>query len=194
MGMSSLMYPKVFSDFMQRRKDKGLLLRYVPTPVYFYAMKTGQTFTMTVPASLAPELTKGGDKASTDASVDIRVELKRVGPLAKKCRNVVFSVSANGSEAQEQHVSIKDSTAGFEFEGPMASADNADHVPSPMPGQVEKVLVKEGQAVEAGDTLFVVGAMKMEVKTSAPRAGKVGKVEVSVGTRVVEGALLTTMV
>ena len=91
-------------------------------------------------------------------------------------------------------MSIKDSTAGFEFEGPMASVDNADHVPSPMPGQVEKVLVKEGQAVEAGDTLFVVGAMKMEVKTSAPRAGKVGKVEVSVGTRVVEGALLTTMV
>ena len=172
---------------MQRRKDKGLLLRYVPTPVY-YAMKTGQTFTMTVPAS-SPQSSPGGDKALRRLSRH-RVELKRVGPLAKKCRNVVFSVSANGSEAQEQHVSIKDSTAGFEFEGPMASADNADHVPSPMPGQVEKVLVKEGQAVEAGDTLFVVGAMKMEVKTSAPRAGKVGKVEVSVGTRVVEAPCL----
>ena len=191
MGMSSLMYPKVFSDFMQRRKDKGLLLRYLPTPVYFYAMKTGQAFTMTVPACFAPELTKG--EAVAAAAMDIRVELKRVGPLAKKCRNVVFSVSADGSTAQEQHVSVKDSTAGFEFEGPMASSDNAKHVPSPMPGQVEKVLVKEGDVVEAGDTLFIIGAMKMEVKTTAPCAGKVGKVEVSSGTRVVEGALLTTM-
>ena len=76
----------------------------------------------------------------------------------------------------------------------MASSDNAKHVPSPMPGQVEKVLVKEGDVVEAGDTLFIIGAMKMEVKTTAPCAGKVGKVEVSSGTRVVEGALLTTMI
>ena len=95
MAMSSLMYPKVFSDFMQRRKNKGLLLRYLPTPVYFYAMKTNQAFTMTVPATLAPELTK--DEAIAGASVNIRVELKRVGPLANKCRNVIFSVSVDGS-------------------------------------------------------------------------------------------------
>ena len=62
-----------------------------------------------------------------------------------------------------------------------------------MPGAVEKVLVEEGQDVEQGEVLFIVGAMKMEVKTSAPTAGKIGKVEVSVGTRVVEGALLTTI-
>ena len=164
--MSSLMYPKVFSDFLcSAARDKGLLLRYLPTPVYFYAMKANQALTMTVPATLAPELTK--DEAIAGSSVDIRVELKRVGPLAKKCRNVIFSVCVDGSAAQEQHVLVKDSTAGFEFEGPMASVDNADHIPSPMPGQVEKVLVKEGDTVEAGDTLFIIGAMKMR-KTTAP--------------------------
>jgi pyruvate carboxylase len=179
----------VFSDFMQRRKDIGLLLRYLPTPVYFYAMKAGQGFTMTVPRSLAPELTKAAEASTEEGMEEVSVVLKRVGPLQKKCRTVVFSI--NG--AQEQHVSVKDSTAGFEFEGPMASPDNAKQVGSPMPGAVEKVLVKEGQAVEQGDVLFVIGAMKMEVKTSAPCAGKVGKVEVEVGTRVVEGALLTTL-
>lgn len=33
-----------------------------------------------------------------------------------------------------------------------------------MPGLVEKMLVKEGQAVSAGDVLCTVSAMKMEVK------------------------------
>ena len=63
---------------------------------------------------------------------------------------MIFSVSVDGSTTQEQHISVKDSTAA-EFEGAMASVDNADHVPSPMPGQVEKVMVKEGDTVEAGD-------------------------------------------
>lgn len=188
MGMSSLMYPKVFSDFMKRRKEKGLLLRYLPTPVYFYAMKVGQKFTISVPATLAAELTKEDTKEKLGFE-DVDIALKRVGPLARKCRTVVFSI--NGS--REQHVSVKDSTAGFEFLGPMADTSNVKHVASPMPGAVEKVLVEEGQAVEQGEVLFIVGAMKMEVKTSASTAGKIGKVEVSVGTRVVEGALLTTI-
>jgi pyruvate carboxylase len=188
MGMSSLMYPKVFSDFMQARKKKGLLLRYLPTPVYFYAMKAGQKFTMCVPVALAAEVTKEekGDKSGFEV---VEVMLKRVGPLARKCRIVVFSI--NGSS--EQHISVRDSTAGFEFDGLMADTSNTKHVASPMPGAVEKVLVKEGQTVEKGEVLFIVGAMKMEVKTSAPTAGKVGKLEVDVGTRVVEGALLTTI-
>jgi biotin carboxyl carrier protein len=33
-----------------------------------------------------------------------------------------------------------------------------------MPGAVEKLLVKEGQTVAAGETLCTVSAMKMEVK------------------------------
>ena len=43
---------------MNARQKKGLLLRYLPTPVYFFAMKVGQKFTMSVPAGLASEVTK----------------------------------------------------------------------------------------------------------------------------------------
>ena len=35
-----------------------------------------------------------------------------------------------------------------------------------MPGVVEKMLAKEGQAVVAGDVLCTVSAMKMEVPTN----------------------------
>ena len=63
-----------------------------------------------------------------------------------------------------------------------------------MSGVVEKILVKEGQTVEAGQVLCLVSAMKMEVKVSAPVAGTVAKLSVpNTGYRVVEGALLVTL-
>lgn len=62
-----------------------------------------------------------------------------------------------------------------------------------MPGAVEKVLVKAGQNVSAGDILVTISAMKMEVKVTAPQDGVVKELSVDVGTRVIEGALLVTL-
>lgn len=192
MGMSSLMYPGVFKDFMLRRQQKGLLLRYLPTPVYFYAMAPGQAFSMSVPKSLFDEFT-GSVVTSTgnetgDSTVDVTIELTRVGPLQKGHRNVSFSV--NG---KEQSVNIKDSTGTFVFDGPMADSGNSSHVPSPMPGNVLEILAKPGQTVKAGETIMVISAMKMEVKSTAQADGKIGKIHVDVGARVVEGCLLCTV-
>jgi biotin carboxyl carrier protein len=64
---------------------------------------------------------------------------------------------------------------------------------SPMPGAIEKVLVKVGQSVSPGDVLLTVSAMKMEVKVTAPHEGIVKGLCVDVGTRVVEGALLVRL-
>lgn len=117
-GMSSLMYPKVFADYIGRQKAKGALLRYLPTPVYFYAMTPTQKFSMTVPSHLAKDALKcnGPDEAGF---VQINVQLLRVSPLKENHRTVIFLV--NGSE---QHVSVKDSTGKFVFEGPMVSGNN----------------------------------------------------------------------
>ena len=192
MGMSSLMYPAVFVDYMKRLASKGPLLRYLPTPVYFYAMQTNQVCKMNAPAALLSHILKdsssnSNSKAVTDTElVEVTIELKRVGPLKEGKRTVVFAV--NGTS--EQHVDIKDSTGAFVFEGPMANPGIAGEIASPMPGAIEKVLVKEGQSVNAGDTLMVVSAMKMEVKSTSPFAGKVTSIAVQQGARVVEGALL----
>jgi len=76
----------------------------------------------------------------------------------------------------------------------MFSSKTAVQLASPMAGIVEKVAVKVGQAVAAGDLLCVVSAMKMEVNVSAPADGVVASIAVpSVGYRVVEGALLVTL-
>ncbi len=53
---------------------------------------------------------------------------------------------------------------------------------SPMPGTILKVLVSQGQAVKAGDVLFILEAMKMENEISAETDGTVKQILVSNGT------------
>lgn len=66
---------------------------------------------------------------------------------------------------ETQSVDVKDSAGVFVFEGAMADpAKSTTQMASPMPGVIEKLLVKVGDKVKAGDTLCVVSAMKMEVR------------------------------
>jgi 3-methylcrotonyl-CoA carboxylase alpha subunit len=72
---------------------------------------------------------------------------------------------------------------------PDASAHEGELV-ARLPGTVVAVSVGEGEHVEAGATLLVLEAMKMEHTIVAPRAGTVLKVRYSAGDRVAEGAVL----
>ena len=51
-------------------------------------------------------------------------------------------------------------------------------ISSPMPGKVVKVLVTEGDPVQAGQTIVIISAMKMESEYKAPKDGIVKKVYV----------------
>ena len=68
------------------------------------------------------------------------------------------------------------------------SGDGA--VVSPMQGTVLKVAVCEGDAVEEGELLLVVEAMKMENEIVAPRVGIVRDLAVSAGAAVTSGQLV----
>jgi acetyl/propionyl-CoA carboxylase alpha subunit len=74
-----------------------------------------------------------------------------------------------------------------------AAGEANDEVTAPMPGTVIRVLVSEGQEVEARDTLVVVEAMKMEMPLPAPRAGIVRAVHVAEGETVGRGAVLVEL-
>jgi biotin carboxyl carrier protein len=65
-------------------------------------------------------------------------------------------------------------------------------VKSPMPGRVVKVLVKRGDAVEAGQALVVIEAMKMENELKAKSAGRIAEVHVTPGATVESNAKLVT--
>ncbi len=63
-------------------------------------------------------------------------------------------------------------------------------VSSPMPGKVVKHLVKVGDAVEAGQGVIVVEAMKMENELKAPGPGTVREIRAPEGSLVTGGAPL----
>ncbi|WP_233162834.1 5-oxoprolinase/urea amidolyase family protein [Glycomyces salinus] len=66
-------------------------------------------------------------------------------------------------------------------------------VESPLAAAVWKVAVEPGQDVEAGQTLFVLEAMKMETPVLAPQAGRVLKVLAEAGGQVAPGAALAVL-
>ena len=66
-------------------------------------------------------------------------------------------------------------------------------VNAPMPGNILKVNVANGQAVKAGTVLVVLEAMKMENEIMAPKDGTVTQVLVSKGSTVDTGAPLVVI-
>ena len=66
-------------------------------------------------------------------------------------------------------------------------------VVAPMPGKVVRVLVQEGDVVDAKQSIVVVEAMKMENELTTPRAGSVRRVPVSEGTSVDAGTVLVVI-
>lgn len=63
-------------------------------------------------------------------------------------------------------------------------------VRAPIPGLITQVLVEAGQAVEAGQPLLVLEAMKMQNEVRAPAAGMVKTVPVQAGQTVARNDLL----
>jgi biotin carboxyl carrier protein len=72
--------------------------------------------------------------------------------------------------------------------GPRAAADG--RLVAAMDGQVVAVAAKQGERVEAGATLAVVEAMKMEIRVIAPFAGRVRSVLCAAGDVVRRGRVL----
>jgi biotin carboxyl carrier protein len=59
-----------------------------------------------------------------------------------------------------------------------------------MPGKVVRLLAAQGDAVEEGQGLIVVEAMKMQNEMKAPKAGRVVEVKTQSGATVVAGEIL----
>ncbi len=73
------------------------------------------------------------------------------------------------------------------------AAGGAHAVKAPMPGRVVRVLVEEGDAVEAQQGLVVIEAMKMQNELKSPRAGTITRLAVAVGATVQPGEVLVVV-
>jgi pyruvate carboxylase len=81
---------------------------------------------------------------------------------------------------------------GAKMRRPKAEPGNPNHVAAPMPGVVSGVSVVVGQAVQAGDVLLSIEAMKMETALHADRDGKIAEVLVKTGDQIDAKDLLAT--
>ena len=64
---------------------------------------------------------------------------------------------------------------------------------APMPGLVLRYAVEVGQHVEAGDTVVVLEAMKMENALSSSTAGSIKALPIAIGTAVAKGDILAVI-
>ena len=64
---------------------------------------------------------------------------------------------------------------------------------SPMPGNILKINVAQGQHVNEGDVLIVLEAMKMENEISATKSGTVAQINVTKGAVVETGTPLVVI-
>lgn len=74
-----------------------------------------------------------------------------------------------------------------------AGAAGGVSIQSPIPGLIKSVPVAEGDPVEAGQTVIVLEAMKMENEIEAPQTGTVDTVAVEEGQVVDAGVLLVNI-
>ncbi|HXV42007.1 MAG TPA: biotin/lipoyl-containing protein [Anaerolineae bacterium] len=70
------------------------------------------------------------------------------------------------------------------------AAPDTGSLEATMPGLVREVLAQEGAEVKRGDTLVVLEAMKMELRVTAPHAGRVRRVHCVAGQVVERGQVL----
>jgi pyruvate carboxylase len=160
---SYLMYPKVFTDYANALRKYGPV-SVLPTPTYFYGMKTGE--------ELSIEIERG--KA-------LAIRLQTLGETDEEGQVRVF-FELNG---QQRIIKVPNRlAAGSVKVRRKAEEGNEAHVAAPMPGAVSTVAVKEGQVVKAGDVLLTIEAMKMETALHAPHDGKVTELLVAPGAQI----------
>jgi len=71
--------------------------------------------------------------------------------------------------------------------------DNQNIISSPMPGKVVSIPVKTGDKVEAGDTVIVVSAMKMESEYKTGKKSIIKEIHVKVGDTITGNQALITI-
>lgn len=77
--------------------------------------------------------------------------------------------------------------------GAGGAAEGVAEIKTMMPGKVVRLIAAVGDAVEKGDAVLVVEAMKMQNDLKAPKAGVVKEIRVQEGTTVSAGDVLAVV-
>ncbi len=174
-ALSYALYPKVFEDYLNNLEIDGNL-RLMGSDIFFHGLEEGETCEVKI--------------AEGKKLVIKLIEIRKTGDDGT--RDLAFEVNGN-----RRIVTIKDKNAvnqkHMAAEKIMADSGNQYEIGANIPGNVFKILVKEGDKVEAGQPIAVLEAMKMETNVISPLAGTVNKIHVKEGQRVVAGELVAEL-
>ncbi|MDY0235848.1 MAG: acetyl-CoA carboxylase biotin carboxyl carrier protein subunit [Gudongella sp.] len=109
------------------------------------------------------------------------VEVEEVGEVVSTAPKKVASTVSKATSAPTPKAAPKAAAAAVE-----ASAGQ-EIVDSPMPGNIWKILVKEGQQVKENEVLLILEAMKMENEIVSPKDGVVSSILTQEGAAVNTG-------
>ena len=172
--VSYALYPDVFENYIKYYMENGDVSR-MGSDVFFHGLAEGETSEIEVAEGRV-----------------LVVEYLRMGkPDSEGFRTLEFEVNGNRRE-----IRVKDKSALQKIQGAdepalqMADPASDSEVGASIPGHIMKILVKEGDAVKAGQSLAVIEAMKMETVMAAVRDGKVDSILIKEGQQVKTGQLL----
>ena len=106
-------------------------------------------------------------------------------------RRVKSEESNSSSSATNASSATNESSAPITK--PAAAAASGKPVVAPLPGTINEIKVKVGDKVNAGDTVVVLEAMKMQNNIDAETSGTIASINVNKGDAVMEGDTLVTI-
>ncbi len=161
--LSYMMYPKVFEEYYQKRKEYGEVW-LIPTVNFFYGLRNDEEAIIEI-----------------DKGKSILVRLLTCSDPDEDGKRKVF-MRLNG---QTRIIEIKDqSRKVVSHENEKADRSNKRHIAAPLQGKLSQLLIKEGDEVKANQPLFIIEAMKMETTITATGQGVVNRVVLQPGKMV----------
>ncbi len=185
--LSYVLFPKIAEGFFKERKEGKL-----PD----YSVQESQTTGIAAVQEGLKEVLQGeeavnigrdGGLAPSEFIVTVhgesyKIKIAGVGHKSDQKRPFFLNVDGVMEEVVIESLTEIVPSAGGEITGESIarskrpSPKREGDVYAPMPGRITKILVKEGDAVKAGDTILIVEAMKMENEIHTPIDGIVKEI------------------
>lgn len=134
----------------------------------------------------------------------VKANVRKISNMPKTTNNIdddKFTVSVNGnkyhieiSQGFDKSVNIKNinKVENNDTKKSIDTDEDADNIKANISGNVFKILIKDNDNIKAGQVIFILEAMKMEIEVTAPKDGIIDNVCIKVSDTVNEGQILAT--
>ena len=131
--------------------------------------------------------------------IPFEVEMKQPVKAGKQKVHLSEPGSQQGANCSKESLDLQSTASSKKADNansePAANTTSADGKPvvAPLPGTINDIKVKVGDTVNAGDTVVVLEAMKMQNNIEAETTGTIASINVNKGDAVMEGDTLVTI-